>query len=119
MAPGLKVSIVVACLALGAAGCSQDRGRGMSGMPSMPTQTQTQTQGAVSNEDGTQVMNPASAGSGSPMMQQCNVLKGRVASGMGLTPQMQAMVPQCEWMLGTSLSSHAPGTAPSPASTSY
>jgi hypothetical protein len=115
MALGLKMSMIVACLALGAAGCSQDSGRGMS--PTSPMSTQTK--GAVSNEDGTQQTNPAGGGAGSPMMQQCNVIKGRVASGVGLTDQMRAMIPQCERMLGTSLSSHAPGTAPSPVSKSY
>ena len=93
MAPGLKVSLVVACLALGAVGCSQGSGRGMAPVS-------TQTKGAVSNEDGTQQTNPTGGGAGSPMMQQCNVIKGRVTSGVGLTPQMQAMVPQCERISG-------------------
>lgn len=37
------------------------------------------------------------------MMQQCNVIKSRIASGAGLTDSMTAIVPACERLLGTSL----------------
>jgi hypothetical protein len=102
--------MIAAGLVLAVAGCSQSNRGSMSNMSSP---SPTATSGAVSTEDATTTTTTGS-GVGGSMMQNCNVLKGRIAAGQGLSAPQQAMIPQCERMLGTSLRANTTGNTPSP-----
>ncbi|MBV9656301.1 MAG: hypothetical protein JOZ42_17240 [Acetobacteraceae bacterium] len=110
MKSGWRASLIVAGVALAVAGCSNGNKGGMSNMSSPSPMA---TSGAVSTDDATTTTTTGS-GVGGSTMQNCNVLKGRIAAGQGLSAPQQAMIPQCERLLGTNLRANTYGNAPSP-----